>query len=100
MVRVVRSRSLALVGLAAFALAPALSAATADQQAIRDRFGPQVMLRLSTETGYVEDLYGRAMDLGLDLKSDADFVGAARAFVDSYPGLFGVASDELVRPEV
>src|SRR5262245_46703166 len=100
MVRVVRSRSFVFVGLAVFALVPVLSAATPDEQALRDRFGPHVTLRMSTETGYVEDLYGRALDLGFRPRGDDDFARAARTFVDTYSGLFGVTSDELTGAEV
>ncbi|MFO0984416.1 MAG: hypothetical protein U1E76_22270 [Planctomycetota bacterium] len=93
-----RFGSRSLLGL--LLLQAALVAGPADEVQFRTRFGHAVRLRRSPISGHVQDLYGRALDLGVRPLSDADFAAAARQFVDAYRELFGTAAAELARARV
>ncbi|MFO0984432.1 MAG: PepSY domain-containing protein, partial [Planctomycetota bacterium] len=71
-----------------------------DQDAFRARFGNRLRLNVSTETGYVQDVLGTAIDLGYRPRSDEDFAELGRSFIDQSADLFGVSGAELSAGEV
>ncbi|MFO0981944.1 MAG: hypothetical protein U1E76_09415 [Planctomycetota bacterium] len=76
------------------------AARSADEAAFRARFGADVELRVAPATGYVEDVFGKALDLGSRAVTDDDFGAAARAFVAGYGGLFGIGPGDLGSAQV
>lgn len=96
---VLRSRT-SLLTAALLAAGSTLALAATPQDAFRTRFGQGVRLIPSTQTGFVQDIYGNALDLGVRAGSDADFVAIARALVDEYSAMFGITGTELDQGQV
>src|SRR5262249_4996074 len=87
--------------IAAFLGASSASAfAGVQMDPLHARFGQHLSTSVPTKTGYVDEVWGRALDLGVRAQSDEDFANIAREFVDSYSSMFGVTGAELSLVEV